>query len=306
MAIRLSRFVGAFLMLMLCLSATLSAQEYCVTIHFPEGTSGRVDCRFFSNDTLPQRRFSTLRDGEAIFKGTASQPHLVEVSHPDLPSPVVFFLENANINVDINIHAPSASRITGSRINSEYRYALEDWNGDVLQFVAAHSSSIFSPYLLYAHLSELDAPSIQKALSLIKGPAAKTYHYRQLVKRLSTILATTEGERMPDFEYVDDNKKPIHFDSVRVDTLPSIILFTATYSQRGTQAAQQIRRDYPQLRLHVINIDKHPRFWDAPYLELLAVDRIPYMILLAPQGIIHTRDARLWELPRLLSTLPDK
>lgn len=302
MAVRLTR-LASIIVMMLSLLGTLKAQGYCVTIHFPAESTGRVVCSFYSNDSLPQRRYATIRHGEAVFRGTAAKPHLVEVAHRDLPTPISFFIENSNIDIEANLDNPAASRITGSRANSQYRYALEDWSGDVLQFVRSHPSDPFTPHFLLTRISDLDGATLQSALSLLQGEARSTYHYRQLLTKASSIMASTEGARMPDFEYMGPDHKPVHFDSVRTDSIPSILLVTATYSPEGRKIAQQIRAQYPQLGLHVINIDHHPLSWDAPYLEILAVDRIPYMILLAPEGIIHTRDARLWELPRLLPTL---
>ena len=303
MAIRHSLSVGMSLIAMIVLLSPLSAQEYSVTIHLPNGIEGRINCNFYTNDSVPQRRYSATRDGEAVFRGTAAKPHLLEITHQSLPAPIICFVENSNIDIEANFKNPAASRITGSRINSEYRYALEDYSGDVLHFIKNHPSAIYTPYFLYSHLSDLDGATLQSALSLLQGEARTTYHYRQLLTKASSIMASTEGARMPDFEYMGPDHKPVHFDSVRTDSIPSILLVTATYSPEGRKIAQQIRAQYPQLGLHVINIDHHPHSWDAPYLEILAVDRIPYMILLAPEGIIHTRDARLWELPRLLPTL---
>lgn len=301
--LRIPRHLGILLIAMLCSWESLCAQEYSVAVHMPANLSGRITCHFYANDTVARRRNLTINQGEVNFGGKAPAPHLVEISHPNLPSPIGFFVENSNIDIEVNLDNPTASKITGSRINSQYRYALEQCDGDLGQLVKNNPADIFTPYAIYLRLNELDANSLQALLAQLTGEATKTYHYRQLSNRLATLMATTEGVRLPDFTFVDDTKKEIHFDSVRNDTTATILLFTAPYCKQGTDIAKQIRQQHPEVHLQVIDISRHPKNWDAPYLQFLAVDRIPFMILLDNHGLIHTRDLRRWEVDRRLAEI---
>lgn len=285
------------------LSGSLRAQ-YSVVVHCPSSITGRLDCTFYSNDSVPHTIQYRIIQGECTFEGSAPTPYLVQLSHPSLAEPVPFYIENSNIDITIDPSSPASSRITGSRANSRYRYALEECPTSnaycITQLVAANPAEIFTPFAIYNHLGELTVAQFQQLFQQLQGDALHTYHYHQLAKRLSSMQATTEGMRMPDFVFTTDEGNPMHFDSVRNDTTASIILFTASFSDKGRQIADQLSAEFPQLHTTIINIDSDPHMWDAPYLDYLSVDRIPYMILLDNHGTIHTRDARIWELKRLL------
>lgn len=299
----LCRLLG-LLLILVATTGTIRAQGYSIVVHCPDHLSGSIQCAFWGTDSVPQLTSSRISKGSALVQGILPAPQLLLISHPKLPHPVPVFVENANIDIVLDPDNPTSSRVTGSRTNSLYRYALEqcpDASDHCLpQLVADNADQVFTPYILLEHAAQIPGPLLQQLTSQISGPAKSTIHFRQLAERLSAIQATTEGMPMPDFQFTTDSLTLATYYALRDTTKASLILFSATFSQRGQAIAAQLATQYPQLQLLVVNIDKDPLLWDAPCLKHLAIDRIPYMILLDSDGLIHTRDARIWELDRLL------
>ena len=231
----------------------------------------------------------------------------MKITHHRISQPLYLYLENANIVVNLDPTKPNSSPITGSRTNSRYRYALETNNSTtnanwITNLIQENPSEIFSPFILYQYATSIPFNTLEQLYSQLSDLATTTYHYRKLTSQIQQMQATLEGSTLPDFIFNDTIKHSIHFDSIHSNTSPSILIFTASWCTQGNSIAKQIKKSYPQLQTITIPIDAHPKQWDAPYLKTLSVDRIPYMILLDKDKKILTRDARIWELPRLMKT----
>ena len=62
---------------------------------------------------------------------------------------------------------------------------------------------------------------------------------------------------------------------------------------------QELKDKYPDIKPIEINIDLEKETWDAPFVKTLAIEHIPYLILLDKNGRIVARDVRIWELERI-------
>lgn len=302
---RLQKCVG-FLLFFIAVSLTTTfAQGYSLTIHCPTNIAGRFYCTLYSNDSTTTTFRPRINNGEATLTGTLQQPCLMKITHHRISQPLYLYLENANIVVNLNPANPNSSPITGSRTNSRYRYALETNNANtssnwLSNLIQENASEIYAPFILHQYASTIPFNTLEKLHEQLSGLATTTYHYRQLTSQIQQMQATLEGSTLPDFIFYDTIKHAVHFDSIHSNTNPTIIIFTASWCNNGNAIAKQIQTTYPQLQTVIIPIDAHPKQWDAPYLKQLSVDRIPYMILLNQDKKILTRDARIWELPRLI------
>ena len=102
--------------------------------------------------------------------------------------------------------------------------------------------------------------------------------------------------------YLDSQKKRHLFSETRNLDGATLIFFGANWCDRcKTQYTQASRlAESKQVSLIPINIDDNPNGWDANYLKQLAIDHIPFMILVNADGIVTARDIRIWELKQAL------
>ena len=127
--------------------------------------------------------------------------------------------------------------------------------------------------------------------------------------------AAMEGQHLPDIILPQSDGHKVHLDSLRKDSTYLVLSFGATWCKSclaGNRQMEKIcantnatrhnaKNDTVPVRLIPVMIDKDERKWDNPMLQQLAIDYIPYIIILDPQGNTLKRDVRVWELERILN-----
>ena len=295
-----------FLGLLFWLPTFLWAQEFHVVGRSPLAIKGRVTMIIYDGDSSFRSLPSATKGAEFSFSGTVRQPVLAELRHAQWPQPLFFYLENSEITITPNLQNPAASPVQGSRTNSLYRIALESCQGDhpkenLLQWVSQNPSSPFAPFILYENCLE-DYDLFNKHFNLLEGEALHTYHAHLLRRRLKALQCVTVGQKMPDVLLPDTLGKTLHLDSLRSDSSFTVIAIGARWCEQCLRTMNQLKKMAPTQGFVPIMlfIDSDKRGWDAPYLQQLAVDRIPYLILLDKEGTIVGRDIRIWELERVI------
>ncbi len=229
---------------------------------------------------------------------------VAEIRHRRLAQPLFFYIENTDIKISLNEECPSNSPITGSRTNSEYRIAREsltqriERNGDI-NGALNESSSRFLPHILYDCATQLDFERLSSLYSLIDSSAFDTYHYKLLTQRLAKMQAISEGVKMADFVFYAQPQKTQHFDSIPFTENYRVVCFGAQWCDK-CKDAEQAGSIIDGTEWINVMIDNDPKGWDADYLELFAIDHIPFLILLDKENKIIARDVRVWQLPRLI------
>lgn len=288
-------------LLLLLIPAGLCAQGYTVRLN-GVGT-GVCTLTIYDGDSTFRTQSAQGQRGSAVFEGSVEKPVLASVSHASLKRPLYFYLENAEISIRLNSAAPEKSPIQGSRSNSEYRYLLEclvaegDAGGYLRQYVRSHPESIYAPFLLYTQQPNLDDVQLRQLYELLRGDARHAYHYWELARHLSQVPALAEGCAMPDFEFTDRHRK-VRFEQVRSKESRTLLFFGAKWCDRCQQQQQQVAamlKEQPTTMV-VVRVDDDPRGWDAPCLQQLGIDHLPYIILIDSDGTVLARDLRVWEL----------
>ena len=286
----------------------LCAQGFHVSGICSQPMRGRAQLTIYDGDSTSRLLRSDSKGAEFSFSGTVQHPVLAELRYNTLPQSLFFFLENSEINIALNVQNPASSPVQGSRSNSQYRFALENCQSgqrsDCLkQWIVQNSSSIFAPFIL-SELWETDYEEVRSLFEQLQGDACHTYHYHQLRQSLKSLLAVSEGQKMPDILLPDTNGILFHLDSVQSDTTFSLLLIGASWCEqcRRIEAQLQARNNEGRVFPIVVHIDNDKQGWDAPFLQQLSVDRIPYLILLDKEGIILARDLRIWELERFMKS----
>ncbi len=297
------RYVVAIFCLIL-IAVPSMAQRYTITGSLSKPINASVYLTVFDGDTTyHNQRFRTW--DKFRFTGSVKEPVLAAISSKNLPQPIYFFIENSNITIHIDVDNPNASSIVGSRINSQYRYAMEPCTGEnteacMVDFVQSNPTSIFSTFLLSERLGTLPYSEQIELFNSLQGPAKTAYHYHTLAKRLNKIKTVDEGSAMPNIAYVDTSGTMLHFDSVKSTNTYNIVLYATTWCESCQKAISQLKNGTLHAASQIIYIDKQPEQWDAPCVQSLSVDHIPYIILTDKKGIIVARDLRIWEIHRYL------
>ncbi|KWW29289.1 MAG: hypothetical protein AUK63_1511 [bacterium P3] len=274
-----------------CLS--LSAQGFCVEGVFSSPRRGTVRLTLFEGQRNNRALQAKVRDGRFVIEGEVERPVAAELWHSSMAQPLFFYVENSRIRISVDDRQPAMSRVSGSRSNSEYRLAAEQWD---------EAPDYASPYAPLILLQRGDGASLPADCALLHGVAREVPHYRMLLQRVERILATEAGTRLPHFEFVDTAHRRVAVDTLLSDTCCNVLFFSASYCrqcERQLQQLQRLARGPVPLNCVVCRIDDDPLGWDAACVDLLAIDHIPYIILVDTAGIVVDRDVRIWELERM-------
>ena len=298
-----SRFLSALLLFML-VGSSLCAQQFQVHVNLPSDLRGSLTLTIYDG---AQPRTLTPKSG-TDFSGSVKQATYAELRHSAVAQPLTFFIENSHITVVFNKENPNASRITGSRSNSMLRYQLEecDYNPAecLTEYVATHPDDLIAPYLLERHIAPTaERATIDTLYHLLSGAALQTYHYQRLTERLKQLDSLNIGSPLPHFHFYDDQGTLISIDTLMRDSSMHLLMVGATWCDQCKKITEPLQQQFPDIKPLVINIDKQKTQWDSHMTDILAVDHLPYLLLLDADRHIVARDFRHWELPRIMKAL---
>lgn len=289
----------------LCLWLCSHAQGFQLTVSMPDSTLRQATLSIYEGGDPPRRlTHKAKKKSQSIeFTGTVASLAYAELSFSNSAVTIPFFIENSDISITVIPDNPQASPIKGSRSNSLSRFLFEQYSqqGDITpiaDFVDKNPTSPVASYLLYQiSITDTCVHTIDKLASRLYGPARETPHFVKLQLRL---MAPPEGSRMPDFIFTGDDGKARHLDSLLCDTCHNLIVVGATWCSKCGEIISQVKSAHPEVNTIVVNIDNDKASWDALFMTRLYIDHIPYMILLDPSRTIMARDARVWQLDKLL------
>lgn len=270
--------------------------------------SGDITLTIFDGDSTYRTHTTRIDKGLFLFTGSVQRTVLASLSHPSMRRPLFFYLENTTLSIALNATRPEASLIKGSRSNSEYRYLLEQYfsapdpSSFLRNYLNNHSDNIFVPFILYTQMQTLDEGVLRQLIPMIDGDARHTYHYTLLQRWMRETPIVSVGSEMPDFTFVNENHKQVKFSEVRNDSGSTLILIGASWCDRCQQYLKRVQRKAKNRQLNIlyIRIDDSSAGWDAPFLRQLAVDHLPYAILVDANGKVQARDLREWEIESIL------
>lgn len=289
------------------LLATLSAagQTFNLNVAFKSTPKGKVTLSIYDGDTTPRIMRKKVSKDMASFDGQVEHPCYAEVSTTK-GLRMGFFLENSDINVRFNEDVPESSQITGSRTNSQFRYALEqsretDGSYNIAKLaeqVTENKSTVYAPLLIYRYIiPRCDMERVGELTDSLEGDAKNTYHYQLLKSQLQS-LNNPPSDKLPDVVFVDAKHNKQHIDSLLSDSSYNLILVGATWCKQCEEARKMAVQTPEKLNFIVINIDDDKKLWDAEIVKKLQIEHIPYLILIDKKKKIVAQDIRPWEIGR--------
>ncbi len=284
-----------------------SAQTFRVVVETGPEDKCRMVLLIYDNDMTARTIKSRIVDNQYVFEGSVQQPCYAEIKTSLTPKPLPFFIENNNITIKYNQQNPEASPITGSRSNSLLRYLLEQCDQYkppvecITQYARQNLMSIITPYLIDQYLvKSVDKGTLIELVQNLAGDAAKSYHGRKLAKNLSTIIPVTDGDLLPAFNYFDNKNNWCKIDTMLSNSTFNFILIGASWCTQCNSLRNKVSQEWPQHKLTTINIDNDKKEWDAPCIQTLKIDHIPYLLIVDKERRIVARDPELWEIKNVV------
>lgn len=212
--------------------------------------SGKVYLQKRSDGPLITLDSSVLsQTGEFKFKGAIGYPEVYYLTIPMTKSSVPFFIEPAEMIVNIMTKDINKTKITGSKTQTEYegyldrldaqsakiREAYEMYNaaaqiGDVekeqyfdsvitsldeersrftKEFVMQHPASFTSPYIIYRNSYDYDMDELDRALSAFDTAVAHSAYMPFLKDYLATLKRVAVGQSYVPFSMPDSSGTPV-------------------------------------------------------------------------------------------------
>lgn len=307
---------------LLCMTATLLyGQGFTVTGTAPEGVTGMAELTLYPAGGRPQVMKNRVRKGSFTFQGMVKEP-TVAMLRIGTDAPLYMWLENSVISFSYNKDMPSSSRVNGSRSNSEYRYALEQCTQEAVglgggaylsqalaRYAEKNLASRYVPFLLWLYYQDGDSAELDTLCHHMAGDAVKAYHYPLLQRKIKAMSASREGCVVPSVVIPTERGRQVPLDSLRQNSY-TFLLISPSWLEKERHQADSLRAAIKgsgrKAQVVWAVQDKGAEGWDALYMQQLDVQRLPYIILLGPDGKILARDVRVWEAERLLCDVPEQ
>lgn len=256
----------------------------------------------YDGDSTFHRQRRRIKDGQFSFSGTLNAPSVALLEFDD-GRQLHLYIEHSEIEIDVDASDIERSHVTGSRANSQYRYAMEHTsdNKSLSSYIRENGASPLAAYILFRRLDQLELHDAMALYGQLDSIKARCYHYYALRKEIAERSALSVGCPLPDFSYMSEGKL-CKLSEQQKTGKPTAILFGASWCdvcKRDLDVAKRLCAD--STTLIYVSIDQDPRGWDAPCLKKNGVTHLPYIILLDGEGTITARDVRIWELEKWLS-----
>lgn len=289
---------------MLIPTIVLGQAEFTLTAKCPKSMGKSVTLTVYDGDTTSHRYTRRVKDGTVSFSAPLEHSCAAQLSFSGNRQ-LYIYVEPAEMTLELNADELERSPLSGSRSNSQYRYAMETSTDtkSLTEYLRANRTSPIAAFVLYRRMRGLELREVEKLHTLLDSVECRCYHYHAIEKYLRESVALAEGMPLPDFEFTEDGQR-CRLSQCLEKGKPSVVLFGAKWCDicgRDLAAAEKICRD--SVTVVEVNIDADRRGWDAPYLAKLDINHVPYIIVLDAEGRIVARDVRIWELQRLLASI---
>ena len=277
---------------------------FTLTVKCPKSLGRSVTLTVFDGDTTSHRYAHRIKDGGSTFSAPLAGPCAAQLTFSGNRH-IHLYLEPTEMSLEVNAEELEHSPLSGSRSNSQYRYAMET-SGDtksLTEYIRANRTSPIAAFVLFRQMRGMELREVEKLYSILDSVEARCYHYHAVEKYLRESVALAEGMPLPDFEFTEEKQRCRLSDCLE-NGKPSVILFGASWCdicRRDLATAEKICRD--SVTVVTVDIDADRRGWDAPYIAKLDISHLPYIIVLDGEGKIAGRDVRIWELERRLASI---
>jgi len=284
------------------------------TIHGTIDTdSGVIYLQSFRNKMFFVVDSTQIEDGKFKFTGSVEHPDLygITTSRGEVFSPYFIFIENKDIEVEIEVADRRNARVTGSHSQELYNYYLANrQNFDIDSFIAANPASVVPAYVLYRDfISRLSAEELQKSANKFDPSLNDLDYVKEIKSVISKRQQVKEGNQAPDFTSLSPEGEQLSLSDFQGQYV--LVQFWASWCgpcRRSNPEYVSLYRQYKDRGFHIfsVSLDNNKqawinaieadqltwthvsdlKFWDSEPASLYGVRNIPSNVLIDPQGII--------------------
>jgi hypothetical protein len=248
---------------------------------------------------------------------------------------LLFYIEPSEITITLDFDNPSASRINGSRANSQYRYLLENCREGgarcLLQYVADNPASPFANYLLRRYFVQTPEPNYPRAIELahaILKNHRDTTGLDKFLRRFEGLRYLRDGGRLPAFTVTDVLGRPVKSSDLDAKCNVISVWSSENYESQSMERQLQSKRQRygGDLKLLSICLDADVRnirrkassdtlmattvcdgkMWETHLLELTGLSHVPDNIVTDSQGKIIAHSLNPYELMQKIESILEK
>ena len=121
---------------------------------------------------------------------------------------------------------------------------------------------------------------------------------RLVGERLRRLAALETGNKLPDIAVADLKGANHSIDSMLVEGRYNVIFVGSSYCRQCTDIKKELAHAFPEMNILEFDVDSIAGGWDAPLMQQLEIDHIPYLMLVDAERRIAARDIRIWEIER--------
>ena len=283
--------------------------------------SGIIYLKSFRNKMFFNIDSTNIVDGKFTFKGKVDQPLLFALQSDDMDEPLQFFLENKNLNIDIDSVKghPDSSTIVVKRspINVLFSRTLKlvtDDNYNIDTLITDYPGSPVVAYYLYRYYSfRLPLDQLKKERAKFSPSIAKHSYLASLDTIIGRLEAVQIGKVAPEFSLPDTAGVAVSLKNFRGKYI--LLDFWASWCPYCRKENPNVVKAFGMFKdknftIIGISLDRNKdnwieainhdgltwtqvsdlKFWDSQIPELYGVRGIPANLLLDTAGVIVERN----------------
>lgn len=287
---------------------------YNLEISFEDMPEGMAYLMTYTDRTYELVDSAKVENGKALFTGSTTYPALYGISSfAQSRSPLAFFLENAQMSVNIN-EGEKTITVNGGTQDALYREAQQAYRADNLNLetlFAEHPNSVVGPYMAIRNYSYLlSSAELGKLLSSLSPDLDGSIYVSQLTDLLRRKLDVEVGQMAPDFTMESNTGEKVSLSDFKGSYV--LLDFWATWCPDCRRELPYIKEVYENLKdkglkVLAVSLDRSRDAWlngiknlgleaythvseilewKTPLLETYAVRWIPTTFLISPEGRI--------------------
>ncbi len=255
----MNKIILILLVSILLLSCTSKKNQFTISGTIAGNDSVMIYLQTRGIDGWEKLDSTKVINGKFNFIGSMDMPEMRYLTLKENEVSVPFFLENAEVNVQIYPDSVDKSKILGSPTNEIYKQYMvmndltmkrmedvyKDWKaakdiGDtvamqkndllsenldkeikdqLISFVKSNNKTVVSPYLITRNSWQFDLSELENLLGVLDTNLNASTYYKAIQKRIEVLRSVTIGQFAPNFTLNDTTGNPVSLSSLKSKVL---------------------------------------------------------------------------------------
>jgi len=293
-------------------------------------SSGTIYLKSFRNKTFFDLDSAKVVDGKFEFSGSVKRPELfgLTIDRNETFSPYYIFIENSDIQVDIDTADTRSARIAGSASNDLFEsYKAHSEGFKIDSFIRANPASPVAAYILYRNFAtDLTVKEIEANIALFDTTLNDLSYLTELKEIVAVKKKLEIGYPAIDISGTQPDGKVIKLSDFYGDYL--LLDFWASWCPPCRKESPNLVKAYNKYKakgftIFAVSLDQKKenwvnaiekdgltwnhisdlKFWDSAAAKVYGIRNIPSNVLIDPKGNIIARNLRGEDLDKKLEEI---